>query len=244
MPPLINEKTPLINPNNPAGYRDNHIELTEKKSSLSKSADPKIVPSFTQQLYTRFSNLVSCTVSYLPNLFSLTNSKINVGSKSGQEIRNRVFYYKNLLNPEDFPVKEINTKREQAYKIPFYNEAKIKDINGTKILDAQELLNFLKQNFQFDDMLIHHDPLLLAVAQNLKLDAAENPHVKTQIGEQFEIVKNELIDRIDNPRQTNAIRLDCANQGRQDKKLEHWIAEDVRVPFSIEQQNAIKNMSI
>lgn len=304
---LITANQSTAKPNQIDGSSSHNTTNTHsnEKSLTSTPASQNVCHSFAAQIYNGASSIFSNTLSYIS---SLTAAKIHVEDKP-HIIRGNLNRYKTLLTPAAFPKKEIEGGRPEAYNIPYYANAKIKDVHGTrisdkaedthdKILDAQQFLSFLRNNFQLNDMLGHHDKfLLLATLQNLRKDLADKPHLKKEIGEQFAIIKQKLMEKIDNPQPTSELRGGFATQGKEDLVLaisqdlqeqgktqsqinEHlekiqqettsdpikakalvdkyayfeikgqeqnltlWALEDINMPFSPEQENAIRNMKL
>jgi hypothetical protein len=303
-------RNPGTNPNQAANSIPSNTTAptanSEKSSLISNSSTAS--PSFAAQIFTGFSSIVSSAFTSISNLTAVPAEKIQVEDEPPQ-VRAKVNSYKTLLTPAAFPIEEIRNGRAKAYNIPYYTDAQIKVVHGTKIsdktaqdtqdkiLDAKQFISFLRNNYQLDDMLGHQDKfLLLATLQNLRKDLADKPHLKKQIGEQFAIIKQKLMDKIDNPQPTNECRNGFATQGKQDlvlaisqvlkqqgntqsqidahlEKIQQetcdpiqakavidqyayleingqeenrtlWALEDINIPFSLEQENAIRKMSI
>lgn len=244
---MLNTEKPLGNP-----------QKTTISSSSNNSSNNAVNSNISKAVANPVKfGLLSNAISYVGNnifnaISSLTSPKVNVKEDS-QIIRNNIYYTKQKLTPEDFSIESIKFNPNQAtikskqdfisnhkFDIPFYDNACFNNHNQQPRLNARSFISFLQENFQLDDMLIHHDPLLiLATMQKLKVDIINTPIVdekdKQNVEDNFAYLKQQLLDRIDNPRQTTLFR-----QGFKDTHPD----EVKEIHFSTEQIKAIKEMSI
>jgi len=225
-------------------------------SSNNVSANSNISKAKANANHGNF-ELLSSAISFIGNNFfnaisALTTPKVNIKEDS-QLIRDNIYAAKQKLTPQDFSIESIKFNPKQAtakakqdfisnhsLDIPFYDNACFNNNHQQPRLNARSFISFLQKNFQLDDMLIHHDPLLiLATMQKLRIDIIDNP-VKDEKDEQnvkdnFAYLKQQLLDRIDNPRQTTTFRQQFVATHPDEVKEIH---------FSTEQIKAIKEMSI